>query len=138
MIIPLIFQLLGIGLIIILAVGVLSPFESMGWWAGWSEESKPELPEVEPPQETPGNTEPEFNHYVVYLSGIDAISGDFLGNYEIAFLDKVGAATYLRSVLKAPILIISLGGVMADDPSFLNVRQLYHFHGQKDPEESRG
>ena len=247
MIIPLILQLLGIGLIIILAVGVLSPFESMGWWAGWSEESKPELPEVEPPQETPGNTEPEFNHYVVYLSDIGAISGDFLENYEIAFLDKVearvpgtavvrdvfpysmnnngltghrafkslwqrikdlklknkqtlanlvmlrnvfqvavsadrrygpiynfgtcgvildglrrkgyrvgsgipvtligysgggqvsvGAATYLGPVLKAPILIISLGGVMADDPGFVNVRHLYHFHGQKDPVQSLG
>jgi hypothetical protein len=247
MIIPLILQLLGIGLIIILAVGVLSPLESMGWWAGWSEESKPELPEIGPPQETPGNTEPEFSHYVVYLSGIGAIAGDFLEKEEIAFLDKVetrvpgtavvrdvfpyamnnngltghrtfktfwlwikglkmkneqimsnfvmlrnvfqvavsadkrygpiynfgtcevilgglrrkgyrvgsgvpvtligysgggqvavGAATYLDPILKAPIQIISLGGVMADDPGFANISHLYHFHGENDPVQNLG
>jgi hypothetical protein len=247
MIIPIIFQLLGIGLILILVVGLLSPFESLGWWAGWSEASKPELSKVEPPPGTQTSIEPEFSHYVVYLSGIGAISGDFLENYEIDFLDKVearvpgtavvrdvfpysmnnngltghrpfkslwqrikdlklknkqllanlvmlrnvfqvavsadrrygpiynfgtcgvildglrrkgyrvgsgipvtligysgggqvsvGAATYLGPVLKAPILVISLGGVMADDPGFVNVRHLYHFHGQKDPVQSLG
>jgi hypothetical protein len=247
MIIPLILQLLGIGLILILVVGLLSPFESLGWWAGWSEASKPELSKVEPPPDTQTSIEPEFSHYVVYLSGIGAISGDFLETYEIAFLDKVearvpgtavvrdvfpysmnnngltghrpfkslwqrikdlklknkqllanlvmlrnvfqvavsadrrygpiynfgtcgvildglhrkgyrvgsgipvtligysgggqvsvGAATYLGPVLEAPILVISLGGVMADDPGFVNVRHLYHFHGQKDPVQSLG
>ena len=78
MILPLILQLLGIGLILVLAVGVLSPFESMGWWAGWSEENKPKLPQVEPLQDTPATTGPEISHYIVYLSGIGAIAGDFL------------------------------------------------------------
>jgi hypothetical protein len=247
MIIPLLLQLLGIGLILVLVVGVLSPFESMGWWAGWSEESKPELPQVEPLQDIPATTGPEISHYVVYLSGIGAIAGDFLEKEEIAFLDKVegrvpgtaivrdvfpysmnnngltghrpfkalwqwvkdrklkkkllmsnlinlrnvfqvlisadrrygpiynygtcgvildglrrkgyrvgsslpvtligysgggqisvGAATYLGPILKAPIQVISMGGVMADDPGFANVRHLYHFHGEKDPVQSLG
>src|SRR6266568_2964363 len=247
MILTLIVQLLIVGLILVLAVGVLSPLESMEWWAGWSEEGKAEAPAEDKPQETSTSTEPEFGHYVVYLSGIGAIAGDFLEKEEIAFLDKVearvpgtavvrdvfpyamnnngltghrpfkafwqwikglklkhkqtmanfvmlrnvfqvavsadrrygpiynfgtsevildglrrkgyrvgsgipvtligysgggqvsvGAATYLGPVLKAPILIISLGGVMADDPGFVNVRHLYHFHGQQDPVQSLG
>jgi len=245
-----IMQLLGIGLILILLMGLLSPLESMGWWAGWSDvdKDKPKVAGTPKDQETQEITgQSEAGHYVVYLSGIGAIAGDFLEKEEIAFLDKVearvpgtavvrdvfpyamnnkgltghrtfrslwqwikdlklknkllmsnlinlrnlfqvavsadrrygpiynygtagvildglrrkgyvagsgipltligysgggqiavGAATYLGPILKAPIQIITLGGVMADDPGFANVRHLYQFHGEKDPVQALG
>ncbi len=44
----------------------------------------------------------------------------------------VGAATYLKARLKAPIDIISVGGVMASEPGLNFVRQLHHLVGSKD------
>src|SRR5437588_7497712 len=87
-------QLLGIGLILILLMGLLSPLESMGWWAGWSDvdKDKPKVAGTPKDQETQEITgQSEAGHYVVYLSGIGAIAGDFLEKEEIAFLNKVEA-----------------------------------------------
>src|SRR5438270_11571911 len=87
-------QLLGIGLILILLMGLLSPLESMGWWAGWSDvdKDKPKEPGTPQDQETQESTgQSEAGHYMVYLSGIGAIAGDFLEKEEIAFMDKVEA-----------------------------------------------
>lgn len=230
-------QLLLLGVILILIAGMLSPFESLGWWAGWfGTPAKPETPTVEQVDE-----QAEVEHYLLYLSGIGAISGDFLEEEEIAFLDQVaarvpsiavirdvfpyamnnngltgrrvfaslwdwivslkmqnkelmtilvnlrnmfqvtvcadprygpiynygtagvifegllrhgyvvgsgkgvtllgysggvqvalGAASYLQPMLRAPLRIISLGGVMADDPGLACIEHLYHFHGSKD------
>ncbi|MHA7871705.1 MAG: hypothetical protein ACX939_05080 [Hyphococcus sp.] len=44
----------------------------------------------------------------------------------------VGAATYLKARLKAPIDIISIGGVMASDPGLDVVRRLDHLYGEHD------
>ncbi len=44
----------------------------------------------------------------------------------------VGAATYLKARLQAPIDIISVGGVMASEPGLNFVRQLHHIVGSKD------
>lgn len=44
----------------------------------------------------------------------------------------LGAATYLSSLLRAPIYVISIGGVLSDDPGLLSLAHLYHLYGSKD------
>jgi hypothetical protein len=51
---------------------------------------------------------------------------------------SLGAATYLAPVLKAPIRVISIGGVMADDPGLNQVTRLYHLYGEADPVQKLG
>lgn len=50
----------------------------------------------------------------------------------------LGAATYLKAQLKAPIDIISIGGVMASEPGLDFVRQLHHLYGDKDTIQKMG
>ncbi len=51
---------------------------------------------------------------------------------------SLGAATYLAPVLKAPIRVISIGGVMADDPGLNQITKLYHLYGEADPVQKLG
>lgn len=45
---------------------------------------------------------------------------------------SVGAAPYLLEMLAQPITIVSIGGVLTDDPGILSVEHLYHLSGSKD------
>ena len=47
----------------------------------------------------------------------------------------LGAAPFLRSMLRAPVRIISVGGVMSDDPGLDSVEHVYHYlrHQRPDP-----
>ncbi len=45
---------------------------------------------------------------------------------------SVGAARYLTRILDAPILVISIGGVISADPGLLAIDHLYHLYGTKD------
>lgn len=236
-----IIHLLLFGLILLLIAGMLAPFESLGWWAGWFGATPDQLQKTADMEAETPLASHDADHYLVYLSGIGAISGNFLEKEEIAFLDKIaarvpgmavvkdvfpyamnnngltgqrffsmiwqwivglklqnkqlmtmfvnlrntfqvavcadlrygpvynygtaevilqglqrqsyrigsgkpvtilgysggaqialGAATYLQSLLQAPLRIISFGGVMADDPGFYHIEHLYHFYGSKD------
>lgn len=51
---------------------------------------------------------------------------------------SLGAATYLQPMLRAPIRIISVGGVMADDPGLEHITRLYHLYGEDDPVQALG
>lgn len=51
---------------------------------------------------------------------------------------SLGAATYLAPALKAPIRVISIGGVMADDPGLNQIAKLYHLYGEADPVQKLG
>jgi hypothetical protein len=44
----------------------------------------------------------------------------------------LGSATYLRPTLNAPLQIISLAGVMNDDPGVDAVERMYHLYGERD------
>jgi len=44
----------------------------------------------------------------------------------------VGAALYLKPVLRAPIYVISLAGILTSDPGLLSLEHLYHLYGKKD------
>jgi hypothetical protein len=53
----------------------------------------------------------------------------FSGGAQIA----LGTATFLKPMLKAPLRIISLGGVMSDDIGVKSIDKLYHLWGHLDP-----
>jgi len=93
---PFIFQLLLLGLIIVLIWALFSPFESLGWWAGWSDRSAGQDTTVAVQQAERAG----INHYVVYLSGIGALSGDFLYPEEIAFLDDISTRVPSAAIVK--------------------------------------
>src|ERR1700694_5202131 len=85
------FPLLGVGMVLLLVVAALSPFESLGWWAGWfgHPAGKKRSVPVQEPTEIQGTQ--EAAHYLVYLSGIGAISGDYLEPTEIELCDELAA-----------------------------------------------
>ncbi len=68
------------------------------------------------------NTEPGIeNEKPVYLIG-------FSGGGQVA----VGVAPYLAPIINAPIVVLSIGGVISDDPGIKYVHLLTHFYGEKD------
>ena len=76
--------LFGVFALIIVAA-VLAPLESLGWWA-WSG-SKPADPDnLEALAEAQGVEEPNKDFYLVYLSGIGAISGTSIPDEEYPFI----------------------------------------------------
>jgi hypothetical protein len=72
-------------LIFILAV-MLSPLETLTWWAGWfgAETADSELPATNQPL-----PDSPYQHYVVYLTGIGGFSNDKLLDEERALLDRL-------------------------------------------------
>ncbi len=44
----------------------------------------------------------------------------------------LSASIFLRVMLRAPIQIVSIGGVMCDDPAVLDLAHLYHLYGGRD------
>ncbi len=67
-------------------------------------------------------------------SGKPVTLAGFSGGAQIS----LGAATYLAPALKAPIRVISIGGVMADDPGLNVTTKLYHLYGEADPVQKLG
>jgi hypothetical protein len=45
---------------------------------------------------------------------------------------SVGAAPLLLELLGQPVTVVSIGGVITDDPGILSVEHLYHLSGSKD------
>lgn len=62
-------------------------------------------------------------------SGKPVTIAGFSGGAQVA----LGAATFLKPLLNAPIRVISIGGVMSDDIGIANVTKLYHLWGDDDP-----
>lgn len=56
----------------------------------------------------------------------------FVVGYSGAGQMAVGAVTYLRELINAPIYVISLGGIFSSDPGLLVVDHLYHLYGTQD------
>ncbi len=50
----------------------------------------------------------------------------------------VGAASYLKDILGAPITVVALGGIMASDPGLLSLERLYHLVGARDQVQRLG
>lgn len=81
-------------LLIILLAAALAPLESLGWYAGWYRTD--EVPDAE---RMAGEREkllgkaapPQAAAYMVYLSGIGAISGTSIPEEELPFLERLTA-----------------------------------------------
>jgi hypothetical protein len=56
----------------------------------------------------------------------------FLIGYSGAGQIAIGAATYLREWTKAPIYVISLGGIFSSDPGLLAASHTFHLWGSRD------
>ncbi len=90
MIISLVFQLIGLALVLLIIAAALSPFEAMSWWAGWSDYAK-SLDDVE----EKAASEPDVaalapaDQYAVFLSGIGTMGGENLDGDEQAFADRL-------------------------------------------------
>jgi hypothetical protein len=56
----------------------------------------------------------------------------FIIGYSGAGQMAVGAVTYLRELINAPIYVISLGGIFSSDPGLLAVDHMYHLYGTED------
>jgi pimeloyl-ACP methyl ester carboxylesterase len=83
---------LFLGVFLILFVtAALAPLESLGWWAGWTREAsaKEARPKAKPSVAAHRADEPDF--YLIYLSGIGAISGDSFPEEEYPFLQGLKA-----------------------------------------------
>ena len=240
---PDVMTLLAVLVVGFLIAGILSPFEALGWWAGWygrHPEEEEHVPALYPAEGAEG--------FVVFLSGIHSVSGETYAEREIVFLKRlrerltdkivvvedifpysvtnraltgqrmfakfwrwalkrklsgpglagalinfrniwqvavsadsrygpiynqgsaemiakglelhgyepgsgvpvtligysgggqiaVGAAPHLRSMLDAPISVVSLGGVISSDPGLLALEHVYHLYGRRDMVQRTG
>ena len=51
---------------------------------------------------------------------------------------SVGSAPYLSPLIDAPVYVISVGGVLSDDPGIRQVKHLTHLFGTRDPIQKSG
>src|SRR5262245_29304038 len=103
-----VFCLLGLGIVLFLIAGLFAPFESMKWWAGWTDHGlEPEQKASQMPDLLPdANTEAEL--YAVYLTGIGGFSGDYLADREIEFLNRTQEAFGNKPVLVSDVFPFSV------------------------------
>lgn len=68
-----------------LLAGALAPFEALGWWAGWYGDEGRNDKSLQ--LENPAKPVSDKQHFVVFLSGINSVSGDSYTKREQAFLN---------------------------------------------------
>lgn len=68
--------------LIVLVILLTSPFETLGWWAGWSR--KRDRPDEPAPPASGGD-----GPFLIYLTGVAGFSGEFLARRERGFLDRI-------------------------------------------------
>ncbi|MEZ5892620.1 MAG: hypothetical protein R3C58_05690 [Parvularculaceae bacterium] len=86
------------GVLALMITAVPSPLETLSWWAGWTER---EAGETEPAAPAPAAPRAPKT-YIVYLSGVASISGQFLLPRELFFIrrlrKRLPAATIVSDV----------------------------------------
>ena len=80
--------LLALGLLLLVVMALLSPFEALGWWAGWTKRDLQPMA----PLPCPDDDEHRFDYYLVYLTAIGGISAETISKRERNFLEKLEAA----------------------------------------------
>ncbi|MGE3599646.1 MAG: hypothetical protein AB7N70_29300, partial [Dehalococcoidia bacterium] len=74
--------------LVLVAMALLSPFEALGWWAGWN---KKEL-DAAPADHSHDDQQPPHRRaaqYAVYLTGVGGFSGAYLRPPEAAFVEDL-------------------------------------------------
>lgn len=95
--------LAGMGMFTVLLAALLVPLSVLGWWAGGAEaarsrqEKAATQPEAhseanQPSQAAPADVSNEPEHFLIYLSGIGDVSGEYLADREWAFVERLKAA----------------------------------------------
>ncbi len=69
-------------IIVFLLAGVLSPFEALGWWAGWYGDDDDAITKTRPKTS-------KADRFVIFLSGINSVSGEAFAPREITFLARL-------------------------------------------------
>ena len=72
--------------LLLLVTAALAPMESLGWWAGWTRRGTDKDPSELSQAESTAAAAEEPDMYILYLSGIGAISGDSFPEEEYPFL----------------------------------------------------
>lgn len=81
---------LGLALLALWIWAILSPFEALGWWAGWFGD-KIYVDDL-PADGLVRQVRPGAESYVIYLSGVGRVSGETLGYREQEFLRRLASA----------------------------------------------
>jgi hypothetical protein len=84
---------LALLVLLLLISGALAPLETLGWWAGWfgvAHEQQPTTPAVHMPSANTTAKAPA-GHYLVFLSGIDSVSGESYAPREVQFVKRLHA-----------------------------------------------
>src|SRR5205085_8978472 len=93
-----------------LIAALLATFETVGWWAGWFGQTAEQESKTASSEEAVGKFDTvdlpgkqvhaEAEHYLVYLSGIGAISGDYLEPGEIELCNELAVRFPGTAVVK--------------------------------------
>lgn len=105
----LVIDLARVGLISLLIAGLLSPFEALGWWAGWYGDGiETHIPAKRPDHLSAdaGRVSAPPCRYIVYLDGISQSSADYPQRVQ-NFLDTLTAALPPDMVLIQDIMAYS-------------------------------
>lgn len=108
------FSLLFLGLILVIIMALVSPFEALGWWAGWNKRQVETTQLSQAPLPAP-DAKPKADYYAVYLTGIAGFGGEWLGDRETVFLallaDQLpGESVIVRDVFPFSVSNNPLGG----------------------------
>jgi len=81
---------IGLALLLIFIFALLSPFEALGWWAGWGKRGlEPSPPSDEEMAEAQETVAP---YYIVYLTAIGGVSAEDISKRERVFLARLKEA----------------------------------------------
>ncbi len=84
---PDILTLFLVVLVALLVWAAVSPFEALGWWAGWFGDRV--YYEPLPPEGMVRTTKPNPDAFVVFMSGVGRVSGQTLSRREQGFLQEL-------------------------------------------------
>ena len=80
--------LISLGLLLLFVMALASPFEALGWWAGWTKKG------LEPPalDTKISGSDQAADFYLVYLTAIGGISAEDISSRERRFLKRLEEA----------------------------------------------
>jgi hypothetical protein len=88
------FCLITLGIILLIMMAILSPLESLGWWAGWNKKGSKAANPV-----TTSEIEPQLaDYFIVYLTAIGGVSAADISSRERRFLSHLDQALPGKSV----------------------------------------
>jgi hypothetical protein len=102
---------------VLVVAAMTVPISALVWWAGWRQQRPPAVPP--PPPATP----PPAGPFLVYLSGIGDISGDYSTRYEDRFLAALAAR------LPGLVLITDVFPYSIENLSMTSQRHMGRFWG---------